>query len=308
MIIIYLKWFGIQQEWTDTAYREMISILGVSNHIEITDNEATAHYILVYNKHLVKQNRFDLKLLASNYFRTNANRLMIYDETDEPTFIIRGLYVSTDIRKTGRHVLPVPYLQTKLLSLNQPNGNVKDILCSFWGRESHQVRSHIFKLNEDQYSIIDTSQFDFFDMSPSNQTGIVTQRSRYLKSLASSKYSLCPRGLGTCSIRLFESIRSHAVPVIISDHYEAPRMFDWDLGSIRIRESDVSQIGEILRRDESAYEERAQYIQNIASSMFTPSALSEYIATSLPAYSYMDTIKRLTWHLAERSVKRTCRF
>lgn len=304
MIRIYLKWFGKRQEWTDTAYREMISIIGISDHIQITENDATADYILVYNKHLTQQSRFELKLLVSEYFRRNANRIIIYDETDEPTFIISGLYVSTDTRTTGHHILPVPYLQSKLMLINPPDYRIKDTLCSFWGRDSHEVRRQLFTLNKDHFSIENTSHFDFFDMSPANQQNILNQRSKYLKSLSTSKYSLCPRGLGTCSIRLFESIRSHAVPIIISDHYEAPRMFDWELASIRIRQSQVQQISEILANDESTYEKRVHYIKRIASVMLTPNGISEYIATSMPRCSYTETFKRLTFHLTKKSLKR----
>ncbi len=304
MIRIYLKWFGKRQEWTDTAYREMISIIGVSDQIQITENDSTADYILVYNKHLTQQSRFELKLLVSEYFRLNASRILIYDETDEPTFVFSGLYVSTDTRKTGLHILPVPYLQSKLMSINPQDCSIKDTLCSFWGRDSHEVRRQIFTLNKDRYSIENTSHFDFFDMSPANQENILIQRSNYLKSLSSSQYSLCPRGLGTCSIRLFESIKSHAVPVIISDHYQVPRMFDWELASIRIRQSQVSQISEILANDEPTYEKRAKYIQRIASVMLTPNGISEYIATSVPRCSYIETLKRLTFHLTKKSLKR----
>ncbi len=71
---------------------------------------------------------------------------------------------------------------------------------------------------------------------------------RYINLLAESFFSLCPRGTGISSVRLFESLAMGSIPVIIADNYSAPleNFIDWSQFSIRVEESSVDKIPEIL--------------------------------------------------------------
>ncbi len=76
---------------------------------------------------------------------------------------------------------------------------------------------------------------------------------RYADATKSSKFVLCPRGVGASTIRLYETMRMGRVPVIISDRWIAPDGPDWDAFSLRVAERDVGLIPRLLEeREEDA--------------------------------------------------------
>ena len=64
----------------------------------------------------------------------------------------------------------------------------------------------------------------------------------YLSTLLDSRFVLCPRGYGTSSYRLFETMRLGRVPVIISDEWVPPLGPSWLNCSIRISEKRVREL------------------------------------------------------------------
>ena len=305
MTRVFIKWFGEKLPWSDSTLSEFTNYFNASNDIEVVDDESNADAIIVYNKHLTQQRQFEAKLIASTYFRENSDRSYIYDETDNPTFVLPGMYVSTDLNRFGPHVLPVPYLHAKLVNDFAYEAKPKSILCSFWGRESHPIRRHLYGLKGSLYSIANTTNFDFFDQSESNQNQLAQQRRDYINSLQMSQYSLCPRGYGTCSIRLFESMLCHAVPIVISDSYVPPNMFDWNLAAIMIPESEVSNIGVIISHDARKYNERISYIRDVATQSLLTSNVSTSIGKCLPCTNVVQTYKRFLQITTRRLLKRT---
>jgi hypothetical protein len=300
---IFVKWFGENQQWVESTRSDFSSLLNASDDIKIVNNEDEADFIIVYNKHLTSIRRFEIKLIGSSYYRKYASRLLIYDETDRPTYIIPGLYVSTDSRYKSQHVLPVPYLHPNLAYDFAYTGKKKTNLCSFWGRNSCVLREEIFKIDSERFSIKDTSALDFFNMSEDNQKRIAQQRTEYNNVLQSSKYSLCPRGYGTCSIRLFESLMSFCVPVIISNNYVPPQLFDWSIASIRVAESEVSTLEQIIDRDAQNYTNRLKYITEVAAPALSPSAIGTHISQLLSCTNPFQTYNRLLLAIVRRKLK-----
>jgi hypothetical protein len=73
----------------------------------------------------------------------------------------------------------------------------------------------------------------------------------YLTEIRTSKFVLCPRGLGTSSNRLYEVMQLGRVPVILADDWDPPRDLPWAEFSIRVAESDVPELRNILEPSES---------------------------------------------------------
>jgi len=74
---------------------------------------------------------------------------------------------------------------------------------------------------------------------------------RYAEIAKSSKFILCPRGMGASSVRLFDAMRMGRVPVILSDEWVEPEGPSWSKFSLRVRESEVASIPRLLERFES---------------------------------------------------------
>jgi len=116
----------------------------------------------------------------------------------------------------------------------------KKIKFSFIGSTStHWTRKKIVETFENCYDSGKHWGLETKDLSFKN---------RYIEMMGNSEFSLCPRGTGISSIRLFESVAMESFPVIISDGYEPPLkdIINWERISIHIKESDIGKIPELL--------------------------------------------------------------
>ena len=68
----------------------------------------------------------------------------------------------------------------------------------------------------------------------------------YNQLLLDSRFSLCPSGSGPNSIRLWESLAIGSIPIVLADTLDLPNHELWDKAILRIKESDISKIPEIL--------------------------------------------------------------
>jgi hypothetical protein len=76
----------------------------------------------------------------------------------------------------------------------------------------------------------------------------------YNRLLSQSLFSLCPGGAGPNTIRLWESLGSGAIPVVLSDRYEFPSLERMGLGSdtwgkavIYLPEAEITSLDEQIR-------------------------------------------------------------
>jgi hypothetical protein len=122
----------------------------------------------------------------------------------------------------------------------------RDIFFSFMGSfETHYTRKLFDNLScNKKYYIKDTGGWHYYNRKIENEE-------RYRELLSRSIYTLCPRGTGHGTIRLFESLNSGSIPIIISDDYKLPIGLVNNHNCIVIPESKTTSIPRIL--DENAF-------------------------------------------------------
>jgi hypothetical protein len=116
----------------------------------------------------------------------------------------------------------------------------KNMLFSFMGAKfTHKIRETLINLYP--HCCFDTVQWG-------RNNNDLTFRNTYVKTIKSSKFSLCPRGVGKTSYRLYESMMLGTVPVIISDNWKPPLnyLLNWDEFSVTIKENQLNNITDIL--------------------------------------------------------------
>ena len=125
-------------------------------------------------------------------------------------------------------------------------------LFSFVGNlDTYGIRSEIGKLTHPRAFIRDTSEKSKSVWWDGTESEKARFRSQYSDDLARSKFVLCPRGISPSSVRLFETMKTGRVPVIISDDWVPPEGPQWDSFSVKIKESDIEQIPQRLDQAES---------------------------------------------------------
>jgi hypothetical protein len=111
--------------------------------------------------------------------------------------------------------------------------------------ESHTCRRLLMDLPQDRFIVKDTTGY-----AAKMLVAPVDQRdafwSTYADDMAAGLFSICPRGRGTGSFRVFESMKMGRCPVIISDDWIYPDRVDWPECSITIAEQNVPLLPEIL--------------------------------------------------------------
>ena len=125
----------------------------------------------------------------------------------------------------------------------------REFLFSFMGSfETHYTRALFdnFKCKE-KFIIKNTGGWHYYNRIKENE---INYKDLAVKSI----FSLCPRGTGHGTIRLYESLKSGSIPVIISDNYKLPVGLENQVNCIIIPERDVNKIPDILIRKKSDVE------------------------------------------------------
>jgi hypothetical protein len=191
-------------------------------------------------------------------YRRFRSKSYLFSSTDRIVPFLPGVYASVERRWYWRawtrsgHYLGVRERQ----GLEYDADAQPSLLFSFVGAAAADpVRQRIVALQRDDALLIDGSaeaeavrQGERQAPSPQEFSG------RYARSVRDSSFVLCPRGGGSSSFRLFETMMLGRAPVIVSDQWVPPIGPDWDAFSLRVAESEVEGIPALLerRRDDAA--------------------------------------------------------
>ena len=113
------------------------------------------------------------------------------------------------------------------------------------GRGGNRVRERVQRLKHSRGYISDTSAIDFFGDPTAERE---KQQCRYVQVMGRSKFVLCPPGAGPASFRIFETMFSGRVPVIVSDLWVPPAGPDWKNCALTVKERDVHKLGGSLKK------------------------------------------------------------
>ena len=139
----------------------------------------------------------------------------------------------------------------------------------------------------------------------------LTLKKQYAAAIRRSRFFLCPRGNGVGSVRLFETMQSARVPVILSDDYMLPPAIDWDLCSVRIAEKDLHRIPSILRERDGDWPRLAANARQIWETHFSEKVFLTTVARGLrslenaPAYPSLAHGFRRTLFFSRLKLRRS---
>ena len=109
-------------------------------------------------------------------------------------------------------------------------------------------------------------------------------RDEYRELLSRSVFTLCPRGYGLTSFRLYEALKAGSIPVYISDAFWLPygRELDWADIAVLVQAADVRRIASILRSiPQTAISRLQSRGADLAASHFSLQGVSRWILQHL---------------------------
>jgi hypothetical protein len=106
-------------------------------------------------------------------------------------------------------------------------------------------------------------------------------RARFMDDMRRCRFVLCPRGNGLSSMRLFETMEAARVPAIISDRLILPQCVDWSSCSVRVPESDIGRLPEILAGRENDWQRLARNARSEWERCFSDASLLQNMVGQL---------------------------
>ena len=281
---VYIATIG--SEWWNKEVADHFRALATRDRVKnhwLTDDPKQADVLLFVDLH---QHPLDWNLkglqqhpLSLKYPR----KVMVYDERDKPHCVFPGVFVSMPSPDfDGKRQRSFSYCQLKN-ELMRPSEEEAELLFSFLGANTHPVRGELLKLKHSRALVVDTSGINFFSLAEGTKTkeyqrAIQEQKQRYQEVVAQSKFVLCPRGWGTSSFRLYETLAAGRVPVIISDDWMPSPADDWDVCSVRVAQNEVASIPALLEEREADWPKMARAARTMFEEWIAPDVVFSRLA------------------------------
>jgi hypothetical protein len=183
-------------------------------------------------------------------YRGHRARSYLFSSTDRVVPFLPGVYASVE----RRWYWPTWTRSGHYLGVREGQGRVYDaartssLLFSFVGSgDAHRVRKRILRLGHPHALLLDSAAERLaVRRGERDRVAEGELAGRYVESIVNSAFVLCPRGGGTSTFRLFETMMLGRAPVIVSDEWVPPPGPDWESFSLRVREADVDRIPALL--------------------------------------------------------------
>ncbi|GEM_PF-6148003 len=275
---------------SEVAFYNRVCTQHGGNYTLIVEDPREADYVILLG--LQDQGNFTPDTFEHEIFAKYPTKCIVISECDEPVELWPGLYTSG--RRDG---VPSGYIEgwfypfhdnafpNIALANRPPTASEKKYIASFIGTRSHILRnkiSRLYRKNPDIFLKIETSYRHFdHDFEKSSEA-----QSRYADIMCASHFSLCPRGKGLSSMRIFESMRMGVAPVILSDNWIPSSLVEWEHCSLRIRERELKNLHSILVRNLDRSKELGEAARHAYENCFAQANIPRQLTRALPKVSW----------------------
>lgn len=236
-----------------------------------TPDPAEADLILYPDCHLLSRDWRLTEIAESEPALRYPEKVAVYDERDTPWCRYPGIYVSMPSGSFNRRwqVAGSYYFMEDPADRidGDPASIERDLLFSFVGGPTHPCRDRILALQSSRAHVESSKGFVFYESSSDR---FAERRRSFAEIMFRSSFVLCPRGQGTSSFRLYETLAAGRAPVIISDGWVPPSGPDWESFSIRWPERRVAELHGALAEREADAEAMGRRAREAYDTWFSP--------------------------------------
>jgi len=181
--------------------------------------------------------------------------------------------------------IPIPLICSAISNIKETK---KDIFCSFVGSSTHPLRIEMVQHLSDKKNYL----LQLKNWSPSVEND---KKDLFLDITPRSKFTLCPRGYGATSFRLYEAMQLNSVPVYIYENFPYipfEDKIDWSRLAVLIDRKDIKNIDNILLSiTDEKYEDMLKYIREIYPKYFTLEGMCQILLKTLQEKHEKDIIR-----------------
>lgn len=288
------QWRGLAEAWQQAGHVELASSMADADAILITLADCKASY----PDTIAAVARFGA-------YAEYPDKSFVFDTQDTPLGLYPGLYCSLRrlLFSASRHRTSC-YMQSFNEFIGPAEaGAAPDFryLFTFQGNLTSKTRGQLFAANYGRDDVLIERTQPFW----TDTGGHRAFKQQYAQKILQSRYVLCPRGIGTSTFRLFETMQSGRVPVILSDAWVPPAGIDWDAFSLRVRERDLGRLPDICREALPRWDGMAGKARQVWEQWFSPAGMGKLVRSSIEdirrTRRFGEGFYRLGWPL-RRSV------
>ncbi len=248
---------------------------------QLVDTPERADAVLI----LARGDEFSSEVRRHPLVRQDFRKVFVYDVKDRPIPFLPGLYCSLPHRQfnPARHAA-APYLapiNPAVGAIAAEPGREADLFFSFIGADNAPVRRRLFRSTANWGLRPDVLVELAYGWA---KRGDATAERRFAETIARSRFVLCPRGIGTSTYRLYETMELGRVPVILSDAWVPPAGPPWESFAVRLSERSASELPRLLAN----YEPRAAAMGRAARA-----AWEEWFAPDVQFHRMAEAVERL---------------
>jgi len=227
----------------------------------------TAVYNQNENRHLIQP--YLNALPEGNYF-------CVSQQDDAVAEILPQNTISFEAGGNGKGI-PLPLICS---SLEERPLLQKEYFCSFVGTLTHKIRRNIYDFfkNDSDFKL---------DVSEWSRVISKEQFNNFITTTAKSEFTLCPRGYGPSSFRLYETFQLNSIPVYVYDREWLPfkQYVNWSEFCVLIERKDIKNIKTILKSISSDKKESMLKTgKEVYKNYFTLEKMSEQVLKILESY------------------------
>lgn len=171
------------------------------------------------------------------------------------------------------NTIPIPLICSPLKA---PTNTRKDIFCSFVGSVNQNLPGPASIGHSIRMQMLNTlvGNSDYI-LKPKHWSPDITESRQdlFIDITSRSKFTLCPRGYGASSFRLYEAMQLQSIPVYIyrnQPHLPFSSDIDWESICILVEESNICHIDKILKSiSDDEYNKKINKINEIYDNYFT---------------------------------------
>lgn len=264
------RWQALAETWQQAGHVELVASMEQADAILITLADCKAPY----------PETIDVIARGGAYVE-HPDKSFVFDTQDTPLGLYPGLYCSLRrlLFSPARHRTSC-YMQ----SFNEFIGPVPTeaapefrYLFTFQGNLTSKTRGDLFAASYGRDDVLIERTQPFW----TDTGGHAAFKQQYARKILQSRFVLCPRGIGTSTFRLFETMQSGRVPVILSDAWVPPAGIDWNAFSLRVSERDLARLPEICTATLPRWEAMAAEGRRVWLEWFSPAGLGKLVRTSI---------------------------
>lgn len=273
-----------ESDWARGQWRQIAAGWENSGHLAMTDAPDRADAILVTVADPRKAYAEVVRdIAAAGPYHDHPDRTFVFDTQDSPVGYFPGLYCSLRryLFSPSRHRTGC-YMQSfneHIRFVDPADAGEPRWLFSFQGNLTSKTRARLFAMDYGRDDVLIERTRAFWTDTGGAQFRQFKQQ--FADNMVASRFVLCPRGIGTSTFRLFETLQSGRVPVILSDFWVPCAGMNWDDFSLRVRERDLDRLPEICLASAPRWESMARAARRAWEEWFSPTGMARLVSRSI---------------------------